>query len=462
MSYKLDPNLYVGNFKSKNGEIKILPGDKDNNIISKRNKILGHLNKVLSGGKRLKEKNISKYFQALGGKYTRNDVCISGDNLNCKGGRDISMEGAHKLLKLIKKENLIVDDALKTFKGSAPRLYEKLETKIKGGYNTIEYSSEGGSNNYLCEGNKPIKTLVAENTPAIAIDKVFDKYLKKYSENSSYLDSFQDNTNKLMEFYRNNKEKRRNVLKDGRNRRHEGCDIPNYVFPLYYAAIQVEYDNRWTKTNSCKGEERMRICDKRLNNMFLAWNNTLKFQKKKEENIKYRTSDTIDKLAKLACADLSNPNTREYKIRNVADHHKFMDEIGKPFNPDEEDTIDDLSTDPGIRDNDSLMDNRGGYESRYEPNFDNRGGYESRYEPNFDNRGGYESRYEEMYDNRGGYESRYEPNFDNRGGYESRYEEMYGGGEDFELNRFRSEIGRLNINSELVRLRDEINHIRYN
>ena len=46
MSYKLNPNLYVGNIKSKNGEIKILPGDKDNNIISKRNKILKHLNKV--------------------------------------------------------------------------------------------------------------------------------------------------------------------------------------------------------------------------------------------------------------------------------------------------------------------------------------------------------------------------------------------------------------------------------
>jgi hypothetical protein len=135
-------DAYIGHVKVKNGNIKIIPGGKDVRILETRDKILGHLHKVLSGGKRLKEKNITKYFKALGGKYIRNDLCITGDNSNCKGGRNVSVDGAHKLLKLINKKNLPINSALETFKGSAPELYEKLETKIKGGYKAIGYKSE--------------------------------------------------------------------------------------------------------------------------------------------------------------------------------------------------------------------------------------------------------------------------------------------------------------------------------
>ena len=141
-SDKYNKKTYIGYLKMKNGGMKIIPGDMDEKIISTRNKILNHLDVVLSGGKRLKEKNIKKYFQALGGKYVRNDMCISGDNSNCKGGKSVSVDGAHKLLKLISKKDLPIDSALETFKGSAPQLYEKLETKIKGGYKSISYDNK--------------------------------------------------------------------------------------------------------------------------------------------------------------------------------------------------------------------------------------------------------------------------------------------------------------------------------
>jgi hypothetical protein len=143
-------NKYIGNIKSKGDKIKIIPGEKDDRIISKRNKILGHLDKVLSGGKRLKEEYIPTYFEALGGKYIRNDICVSGDKSLCKGGKVASINGAHKLLKLVSKKNLPVDNALTSFKGSASKLYEKLENKIIGGFNTISYddNSVNGGKEY--------------------------------------------------------------------------------------------------------------------------------------------------------------------------------------------------------------------------------------------------------------------------------------------------------------------------
>jgi hypothetical protein len=147
-SEKYNKDTYIGYIRMKKGGMKIISGDKDDKIISVRNKILGHLDQVISGGKRLKEKNIKKYFKALGGKYIRNDICSSGNNSNCKGGKNVSIDGAHKLLKLISKKNLPIDNALEIFKSSAPKLYEKLENKIKGGYKSINYDNMYGGNFY--------------------------------------------------------------------------------------------------------------------------------------------------------------------------------------------------------------------------------------------------------------------------------------------------------------------------
>jgi hypothetical protein len=140
---KYNKNTYIGYFKEKNGGIKIVPGEMDNKIISKRNKILSHLEKVLFGGKRLKEKNIEKYFKALGGKYIRNDICINSKN--CKNGKSVSINGADKLLKIASKQNYNMNTVLNKFKGSAPVLYEKLENKISGGKQVINYNTSNRS-----------------------------------------------------------------------------------------------------------------------------------------------------------------------------------------------------------------------------------------------------------------------------------------------------------------------------
>ena len=126
---KYNKNTYIGFLKIKKGGMKIIPGDIDNSIISSRNKILNHLEKVLSGGKSLKEKYIRKYFKALGGKFVRSDM------LSLHEERKSSVGGAHKLLKFAARNNLPLHNVLETFKGSAPSLYKELENKISGGLN---------------------------------------------------------------------------------------------------------------------------------------------------------------------------------------------------------------------------------------------------------------------------------------------------------------------------------------
>jgi hypothetical protein len=125
-------STYIGFLKMKKGGMKIIPGEMDTNIINKRNKILNHLDLVLGGHKKLKEKNIENYFKALGGKYVRNDICSGGDSHACKLGKKISLGGADKLLKLCAKKELPMDNILNKFKGSSPSLYKKLEQKITG------------------------------------------------------------------------------------------------------------------------------------------------------------------------------------------------------------------------------------------------------------------------------------------------------------------------------------------
>ena len=133
--------------------MKIIPGDIDNSIINKRNDILGHLEKVLSGGKTLKNKNLEKYFKALGGKYVRNEMCGSGEKSACKGGKNAAVGGVHNLLKLASKKDFPMEQVLNTFKGSAPILYQKLESKISAANNNASnsentrFSESSGGNN---------------------------------------------------------------------------------------------------------------------------------------------------------------------------------------------------------------------------------------------------------------------------------------------------------------------------
>ena len=147
---KYNKETYIGHFKLKNGGMKIIDDSTDKKILKNRNKILKHLEKVLTGGKSLKDKNIEKYFKALDGKYIRNDICTSGDSRGCKKGQNIVIGGAHKLLKLAAKKDFDLEKVLNKFKGSAPTLYEKLENKISGGNNN--YLSEGGNSEHSSYG----------------------------------------------------------------------------------------------------------------------------------------------------------------------------------------------------------------------------------------------------------------------------------------------------------------------
>jgi len=121
---------YIGNFKLTAGSIKIIPGEIDTNIIEKRNIILSHLDEVLKGGKKLQEKNFEKYFLALDGKYIRNNICVSGSSSKCKNAKNISIGGAHNLLKLASKKKFNMKDILTKFKRSAPKLYEEINNKV--------------------------------------------------------------------------------------------------------------------------------------------------------------------------------------------------------------------------------------------------------------------------------------------------------------------------------------------
>lgn len=157
-------DTYIGYLKVKNGGMKVIPGNLDDKIINKRNNILEKLDKVLSGGKKLKEKNIGKYFKALGGKYIRNDMCLSGNRDDCKIAKKLSVGGAIKLMELgLKKYD---SSLLETkFKGAAPVLYEKYknnvvkpESNTSGGYTNqynvsdiSHYKMEGGNSKEILD-----------------------------------------------------------------------------------------------------------------------------------------------------------------------------------------------------------------------------------------------------------------------------------------------------------------------
>ena len=87
---------------------------------SNSNPALNHLELVLSKKKKLKEKNLGKYYRALGGNY--------------KIDYNKSLHDSYKLFKLGVKNNINVHNLVNKFKGSAPKLYSKLERRIRKKY----------------------------------------------------------------------------------------------------------------------------------------------------------------------------------------------------------------------------------------------------------------------------------------------------------------------------------------
>lgn len=80
-------------------------------------KILNHLDLVLSNQKNLKEKNIHKYYKALGGNY--------------KIDSNKTIYDSYKLFKLGVKNNINPNRLVNKLKGSAPKLYYKLKKKLQ-------------------------------------------------------------------------------------------------------------------------------------------------------------------------------------------------------------------------------------------------------------------------------------------------------------------------------------------
>ena len=173
---KYDKNTYIGYLKVFNGGMKVIPGDIDNKIIHNRDRIIDHLNLVLSGGKQLKEKNVEKYFKALGGKYIRSKMNLP-ESSSVKGGSNKTVSSAHKLLKLASKNNFNITNVLDIFRGSAPQLYDKLETKISGGQvrdSGSVYSNSSRRSSYRSEGGT--KTMSTKSTPSAAKLKTYGNF----------------------------------------------------------------------------------------------------------------------------------------------------------------------------------------------------------------------------------------------------------------------------------------------
>jgi len=331
-------NKYIGNIKSKGDKIKIIPGEKDDRILFKRNKILGHLDKVLSGGKRLKEKNIPKYFQALGGKYIRNDICSTGDLNNCKGGKNATISGAHKLLKLVSKKNLPIDNALESFKGSAPKLYKKLETKIKGGYNAITYDTNGG-------GGKIVDSISSLLDKEIGVGINYDEY---------FTNSKSDN----------NREKLINEISTLKS--SDLVTRANAV--VYLAALEGEY-------------YRLKLCDSDVQQKFKVTNseschNSDKIKKKISE-IVIATKSMIDKISGTKENSLALFKDKAPNIYCHAYPNKCNNKGGNEYYERE-------------------YDNRGG-DNYYERNYDDKGGGDNYYERDYYNRGGRDNYYQRDY-----------------------------------------------------------------
>jgi hypothetical protein len=178
---KYDKNTYIGYLKVFNGGMKVIPGDIDNKIIHNRDRILDHLNLVLSGGKQLKEKNVEKYFKALGGKYIRSKMNLP-ESTNVNGGSNKTVSSAHKLLKHASKNNFNISNILDIFRGSAPQLYDKLETKISGGQvrdTGSVYSNSSRRSSYRSEGGA--KSMSTKSTPSAAALKTYGKFEEVYT-----------------------------------------------------------------------------------------------------------------------------------------------------------------------------------------------------------------------------------------------------------------------------------------
>ena len=116
---------YIGHLKLKHGGMKIIRDAHDKQIGKERNVVLKHLHETLKGGN-LDHNNIDLYYKALEGGFIRALICPGHNNsATCQKANYHNQKSAYKLSKhALKGGNHTV---LKTFKTSAPKLYQHLK-----------------------------------------------------------------------------------------------------------------------------------------------------------------------------------------------------------------------------------------------------------------------------------------------------------------------------------------------
>jgi hypothetical protein len=116
---------YIGHLKLKHGGMKIIRDEHDKLIGKERNVVLKHLHESLKGGN-LDHNNIDLYYKALEGGFIRALICPGHNNsATCEKANYHNQKAAYKLSKhALKGGNHVV---LKTFKTSAPKLYQHLK-----------------------------------------------------------------------------------------------------------------------------------------------------------------------------------------------------------------------------------------------------------------------------------------------------------------------------------------------
>jgi hypothetical protein len=135
---------------------------------SNSNPTLDHLDLVLSQKKKLKEKNIEKYYRSLGGNY--------------EIGNNKSLDDSYKLFKLGVKNNISVDRLINKFKGSAPELYSKLERKITKKYMNYSESSGGAGDDDDTEDAKSLLTNLSGVSDIPTVKRYSEDKLPEYAK----------------------------------------------------------------------------------------------------------------------------------------------------------------------------------------------------------------------------------------------------------------------------------------
>ena len=121
-------DTYIGYLKVKNGGMKIIDGEEDDQIIEERNTILKHLVETINKTLPLMNEYLILYAKALEGKYIRNHMCKI-DKDDCENEIETVKKISKKLIKKAIQSKMY--NILYIFKENAPKLTKAIDKKIR-------------------------------------------------------------------------------------------------------------------------------------------------------------------------------------------------------------------------------------------------------------------------------------------------------------------------------------------